>query len=1121
MKKPLLFLVGVLSYFFSFTQAGNNTCATATLLTVSANCTTIQGDLFNANLTNPTGGCGNRADVWYRFVVPANSTSVMIRVTPISPTSISTGDTYIELYNTTNCTIANTTIGGCGNTINLPRAFGNLTPNTTYYFRVSTTSTPTTNSTRWRFNVCVTSNDNCNTATTLVPGTTLEGSVWGASTTGSIPVGCATGTPDDDVWYSFTAPHTYATVTLSSVGSNLTTTARMQMFRGTTCTGLTSIYCGTSANVINATGLTKGAIYYIRVYSSTAGQGSFTANNSMFSISVTPSAPSRVASGRMKEIYSQTILSAPGVLNDPWEVTFGPDSSLWITEAKGYRLYRVDRNTGVRDTVLNLSQGSNFYSNPTDQLFYAQFNISTNNPQGGFAGMALHPKFLDPDNPQNFVYVSYIYSYGGGSSPTGIFYTNRLARFTYNTSTRRLESPVSLCDSLPGSNDHNSQRMIIAPVGATHFLFYASGDMGSGQFNNRTRLNKSQNPNSYEGKILRFNLISDGGAGFNAWIPNDNPYGVNNAVYCIGIRNNQGFAFDTTRKVLYGSSHGPYSDDEVNIIQANKNYGHPLVIGYAADNNYNGSTAGAANTTSSCPMITNETTAAANLGVNYKDALFSAYPRTTSEINTIWTTNPNNGGWPSEGWSGMEFYGDKAIPGWKNSLIIGSLKWGRVLRLKLGRNGDSIMRIGGFDTASHFGSVNRYRDVAFGNSGKDLYVVMDRSTTTSGPSAANPVVPGCPGCLQKYTFLGYDSTSLGKSTIHDSIPVSWGTLNTCTPGTTITIDSTNNDLWVPITGPDGNILAEIKANGNNLGIVTTSFYTKSGAVRQYWSKRYLNRNITITPTVQPTTKVGIRLYLTRTEFNSLDADLSSGVASIGDLKILKNNDGCSPVIASNTMLINPTYTETFGDTAYVIQANINSFSSFYLGSSIITLPVELVEFNGQLQNNATHLKWITENENNTSHFVVERSIDATNFTGIGNVAAAGNSGGTLNYSLIDNNVNTLGVAIIYYRLKMVDLDGTFKYSQVITITLNDFVGRVIVSPNPASDEAKMIITTGTEGKVQWKLLDNAGRVVLNNTAQLNRGNNSVTLNLKKLAAGIYFLNVSGNGIDQVIKIQKQ
>jgi hypothetical protein len=107
---------------------------------------------------------------------------------------------------------------------------------------------------------------------------------------------------------------------------------------------------------------------------------------------------------------------------------------------------------------------------------------------------------------------------------------------------------------------------------------------------------------------------------------------------------------------------------------------------------------------------------------------------------------------------------------------------------------------------------------------------MDRSTTTSGPSAQWPVIPACLGCVQKYTFLGYRDNG-GKSTIPKSIDVTTGTTNTIVQGTTVTIDATNNTLWVPITGPDGNIMAEINAMGQNLGAVTSAFYKNSGAIR--------------------------------------------------------------------------------------------------------------------------------------------------------------------------------------------------------------------------------------------------------------------------------------------------
>jgi len=448
----------------------------------------------------------------------------------------------------------------------------------------------------------------------------------------------------------------------------------------------------------------------------------------------------------------------------------------------------MDPSTGAKTTVLDISQGSTWLPPPSDSL-NVQFSSAQNPwPQGGLAGLAIHPGFLDGSG-HDYVYVSYVHRYLGGAAPTGRFFRNKLVRFTYNSGTGKLESPVVLCDTLPGSNDHNSQRIIIAPVtkGGTNYLFYAQGDMGAGQFDNRLRTNNAQNPASYEGKILRFNLESDGDAGAAAWIPNDNPYSATSAVYSIGIRNNQGFAYDTALNILYGASHGPYSDDEINIIEPFRNYGHPLIEGFV-DGNYNGNSAQGTNTSisagapwtdnsgvSACPPVGNETANKTAIDASgnglYKDPLFSAYAAPQGTVTSIWQTNPANGGWPTEAWSGVDLYTHTLIPGWKKSLVAASLKWGRLVRLRLNAAGTATAPANSVsDTISYFNSQNRFRDLAFSPNGKDIFVIMDNSSTTSGPGNANPTVPQCAGWVQKYTFLGYNDVA-GKSSIPTSIDV--------------------------------------------------------------------------------------------------------------------------------------------------------------------------------------------------------------------------------------------------------------------------------------------------------------------------------------------------------------
>lgn len=1131
LSKSVLFLFIVMSVQSSLmAQApGNDICTNATVLPVNGDCTTTAGTLYMSNNTNPTGSsCGNRPDVWYRFQVPANTTYVMVTVTLTSnPSTLTNTNTFIEMFNTNNCTVNSTSFGGCNN-ISSPRTYA-VTAGNTYFFRINTNAgTPNTNPTRWNFNVCVTSNDSTGQAGTIVPGTTRDGYLFGASASAGITLGCATGNPDDDVWYKFTAVANFATLTLSNIGSNLTTSgAMMQVFSGTPA-ALVPVpgLCG--RGIINAsTGIVSGVTYYVRVYSSGTGQSGFNQSGGSFKLGISPSAPVVVSSGRMKEMYHQTILSTVNTLDNPWEVTYGPDGKLWITESKGYRLYKMDPTTGARDTVLDISQNSQFLP-VAYQSYNMQYNIGSNNPQGGFAGMALHPKFLDAVSPQNYIYIAYVRSYIGGADPDGIVYVNSLVRFYYNTGTGKLETPVRICDTIPGSNDHNSQRVIIAPVGGTNYLFYAAGDVGAGQFSNRMRPNKSQLINSYEGKILRFNLIPDADTdSSDMWIPSDNPFndtlGVQSAVWVTGIRNNQGFAYDSTLNILYGSSHGPYSDDEINIIQKGKNYGHPIVIGYAADSNYDGSTAGAAFTASggvsSCPPITDEHGTALGLA-NYKDPLFSAYAQPRNVINNIWTTNPGNGGWPSEGWSGLDLYKNTIVPGWKNSLIASSLKWGRLVRIRLSTTGDSVISSGLRDTVSYFGSTNRFRDLAIAPGGKDIYVIMDKSATTSGPSAANPIIPACGGCVQKYTFLGYQHIG-GKSTIDTTIDVTMTAANSCVAATSVTINSTNSTFWVPITGPDGNILAEIYANGQTLGNVTTSVYRNTGQIRRKGNARYLDRNITITPQFQPATPVKIRLYFTKAEFDLLDADVMSQISALVDVKIHKNNDACLAAISGVTTIIDPTFSERHGPGGYMLQADISGFSSFYFGAANLTLPLNLVTFTGTYKNQSSYLKWETTNEVNTDHFVIERSIDNSTFESIGEVKAKGAANKATIYNYIDEKVSDLGVPFVSYRLKIVDKNGEYSYSNIIVINVPDIIiTSVNVYPNPANKSTVISVTSSNDQTISWQLIDNAGRVILNKTATVRKGLNRIDVDLMKVPAGSYFIQVKGPFVNTIQKLQR-
>ncbi|MEJ7559127.1 MAG: PQQ-dependent sugar dehydrogenase [Pedobacter sp.] len=427
-------------------------------------------------------------------------------------------------------------------------------------------------------------------------------------------------------------------------------------------------------------------------------------------------------------------------LSDPWSVVCAPSGELWLTESKGYRVVKLDPRSGAKKTVLDLNTERKFPS--FDQLKKQEQAT----PQGGLMGLALHPDF---EKGKPYVYLSYVYKHLQEHQ-----FLLRLARYHYDSKKQVLDSGVILCDTVPASNDHNGGRMLIASVSGKPFLFYGVGDQGSGQFSNGGRTNRAQQGNSYEGKILRFSLEPATGG---SWIPSDNPF-TKSAIWSVGHRNPQGLAFTifNGKERLYSAEHGPYSDDEVNLIEKGKNYGHPLVIGYV-DGNYNGLAASVSKEErypgkwhTSYPFIANEKHNADSIGANFRGPAMSFYPTSSADLISLFkkVQLDEKAEWPAYAPSGIAVYRSKTIPGWYQSLLVTSLKTGKLLRLKLNDDGSVNPKI--FEYVS---SRARYRDVTVSADGTKIYLATDSSAITSGPTAENPKVTSQRGCILELTYI--------------------------------------------------------------------------------------------------------------------------------------------------------------------------------------------------------------------------------------------------------------------------------------------------------------------------------------------------------------------------------
>lgn len=454
-------------------------------------------------------------------------------------------------------------------------------------------------------------------------------------------------------------------------------------------------------------------------------------------------------------------------LSDPWELAYGPDNYLWVTEAHGYRVSRINPETGEKTVLLDLNSEREF---PRYDLIPDEKDGGKPWPQGGLMGMALHPQLL---KGKPYVYLAYVYHYEGAGSKDdgglpnwgGHNFKARIVRYSYDPAKQKLTAPVILCDTIPASNDHNGGRLLISYINGKDYLFYSIGDQGAGQFENGGKPNHAQDKQAYQGKILRFNTEPDNNPGkYDRWVPDDNPFNSSkrqNAVWTLGHRNPEGLATARIagRDILYSAEHGPFSDDEINIIEKGKNYGHPLIIGYN-DNNYNGLAAGASDRSSlpgkwhtTYPLIISEHENAAKIGKdNYRDPLFCFYPETSQFLTALLTSirdkTGKNPDWPALAPSSIEVYTSSAIPGWKNSLLVTSLKEGKLVLLKLSASGD---RVEG-DTLNYFNAPVRYRDLAISSDGRKLYLATDSSMVTSGPSGEDPEKSRIRGGIIEFTW---------------------------------------------------------------------------------------------------------------------------------------------------------------------------------------------------------------------------------------------------------------------------------------------------------------------------------------------------------------------------------
>ncbi|WP_456438439.1 PQQ-dependent sugar dehydrogenase [Psychroserpens sp.] len=335
-------------------------------------------------------------------------------------------------------------------------------------------------------------------------------------------------------------------------------------------------------------------------------------------------------------------------LDVPWDMVYSNDGWIWFTELSG-RISRVNPDTNVLELI---------HTVPDVEVFGFS---------AGMHSIVLHPDF--PSTPYLFVHY------------TNTTTSSKLVRYTYGINSNALSSPLIIIDNIPGNVSHNGSRMLID----SDKLFISIGD---GYANPST----AQDLNTLNGNMLRLNL--DG------TVPSDNPIS-GSYIWSFGHRNPQGLCFGNGK--MYSSEHGTSTNDEINIIEENRNFGWPNVEGYCD--------------------LSSET----------------AFCNSENVAEPIWTWTP------AIAPCGMDYFNHPSIPEWQNSLLLAVLKDKKLIQLQLSPNGASIIE----ENSYLINALGRIRDVLVIPDGR-IFICTTNNDFAGNPNADDDKIIE----LKNEAFLG-------------------------------------------------------------------------------------------------------------------------------------------------------------------------------------------------------------------------------------------------------------------------------------------------------------------------------------------------------------------------------
>jgi len=446
-----------------------------------------------------------------------------------------------------------------------------------------------------------------------------------------------------------------------------------------------------------------------------------------------------------------------------------------------------------------------------------------------------------------------------------------------------------------------------------------------------------------------------------------------------------------------------------------------------------------------------------------------------------------------------------------NSLVGSAFNDSYNSSLEAAENGNYIINNYSWDN----GSVVDAGAVTFGNgsTGVSGFITSCNSVigSTAGPSNAKAVYNSVynemiVGSRNAITIFNQSTLSLGNN-----------------------LDNANINVYgntpVPIISSNCKLIANITANGASP--IASSIAAKVW-IETTQPTDFVKRHIEITPATNPTTATArVTLYALQTEFDDFNAvntvklpTSPTDVAGIANLYVEKRagstSDGTglpASYLMGSVININPNDADIVWNstqTRWEISFDVTGFSGFFIKTATV-LPLKLLSFTATLNNNDVLTTWLTTDEINTRNFEIERSINGINFYKIGELPAYNNSGNhTYNYT--DKNIINLSTSTLFYRLKQIDNDGKFTYSEIKNVKIVK-ENAVAIYPTPTINNIKIV----TKRNIDFiQLYDLQGKKIK------EWSGTKTDLDVHNILSGVYILNIyfkSGEMVNQ--KILKQ